>query len=101
MLRSLPQRLRDGLNDDQWHVLGTYYVNTVDARAKAIRSEMNGLDRELDRLSAGGDISIVAWEKPSIAYADVLTRGVYTARTERVEANTPHFLPALGGGREA
>jgi hypothetical protein len=25
----------------------------------------------------------------------VLTRGVYTARTERVEANTPHFLPPL------
>ena len=38
---------------------------------------------------------MVAWEKPSLAYADVLTRGVYTARTERVEANTPHFLPPL------
>jgi hypothetical protein len=28
----------------------------------------------------------------------VLTRGVYTARTERVEANTPHFLPLLPSG---
>ena len=40
----------------------------------------------------------MSWEKPSIAYADVLTRGVYTARTERVEANTPHFLPPLPAG---
>jgi hypothetical protein len=37
----------------------------------------------------------VAWENRSIAYADVLTRGLYTARTERVEANTPHYLPPL------
>jgi hypothetical protein len=28
----------------------------------------------------------------------VLTRGVYTARTERVEADTPHFLPPLQAG---
>ena len=41
---------------------------------------------------------MVAWEKPSIAYADVLTRGLYTARTERVEANTPHYLPPLPAG---
>ena len=40
----------------------------------------------------------MSWEKPSLAYADVLTRGVYTARTERVEANTPHYLPALSAG---
>ena len=37
-------------------------------------------------------------EKPSLAYADVLTRGIYTARKERVEANTPHFLPPLPAG---
>ena len=41
---------------------------------------------------------MVSWEKPSIAYANILTRGVYTARTERVEANTPHFLPPLPAG---
>ena len=40
-------------------------------------------------------------EKPSVAYADVLTRGIYTARKERVEANTPHFLPPLPAGRAA
>jgi hypothetical protein len=46
----------------------------------------------------GGDLTQVAWEKSSLAYAHVLTRGVYTARTERVEADVPHFLPPLPSG---
>ena len=28
-----------------------------------------------------------------------LTRGIYTARKERVEADTPHFLPPLPAGK--
>jgi hypothetical protein len=57
--------------------------------------EIAQLDAGLDKLSEGGNLTLVSWEKPSLAYADVLTRGMYTARTERVEANTPHFLPPL------
>jgi hypothetical protein len=75
-----------------------FYFANVDESAKAIHSQIQQLDAQLDKLSEGGDISIVAQEKPSIAYADVLTRGVYTARKERVEANTPHFLPPLPAG---
>ena len=62
------------------------------------RAQIEQLDAQLDKLSEGGALTLVAWEKPSIAYADVLTRGVYTARTERVEANTPHYLPPLPAG---
>ena len=40
----------------------------------------------------------MAQERPSLAYADILKRGIYTARKERVEANTPHFLPPLPAG---
>ncbi len=70
-----------------------------DASAKAIRAQIEQLDAELSKLSQGGDLSLVSQEKPSIAYADVLDRGVYTARKERVEANTPHFLPPLPTGK--
>jgi hypothetical protein len=83
---------------DQWHVIGEFYLNHVDASYQAIRREIAPLDRELDRLSAGGDLTQVSWEKNSLAYANVLTRGVYSARTERVEADTPHFLPPLLAG---
>ena len=83
---------------DQFHVVSDFYFANVDESAKAINSQIQQLDAQLDKLSEGGDISIVAQEKPSIAYANVLTRGVYTARKERVEANTPHFLPPLPPG---
>ena len=84
-------------NEDQWHVVSEFYLNNVDP---AFREDHRSADRaswmrKLDKLSEGGDLTLVSWEKPSLAYADVLTRGVYTARTERVEANTPHYLPPL------
>ena len=80
---------------DQWHVITEYYLNEVDASYRRIQSEIASLDEQLDRLSAGGNLTLVSWEKSTLPYAHVLTRGVYTARTERVEANTPHFLPPL------
>jgi hypothetical protein len=84
---------------DQWHAVTQFYFTNVDEPAKAQQSQIQQLDAELDKLSQGGDVSLVAEEKPSVAYADVLTRGIYTARKERVEANTPHFLPPLPAGQ--
>ena len=71
------------------------YLNNVDVTWRRIQREIAPLDEQLDHLSAGGDLTLVSWEKSTVPYAHVLTRGVYTARTERVEANTPHFLPPL------
>jgi len=83
---------------DQWHVMSEFYLNHVDPSYPATQREIVPFDKQLDQLSAGGDLTQVSWEKPSLAYANVLTRGVYTARTERVEANTPHFLAQLESG---
>jgi len=83
---------------DQWHAVSQYYFNNLDSTDKALRSQLEQLNAQLDKLSEGGPLTLVSWERPAIAYADVLTRGVYTARTERVEANTPHYLPALPAG---
>ncbi|HZC44537.1 MAG TPA: DUF1553 domain-containing protein, partial [Acidobacteriaceae bacterium] len=85
-------------NKDQWHVVSEFYLNDVDKNYRPIQSQIDQLDAQLVKLSEGGPLTLVAWEKPSIAYADVLTRGVYTARIQRVEANTPHFLPPLPAG---
>jgi hypothetical protein len=84
---------------DQWHAVSDFYFNNVDETAIAIHGQIQGMNAELDKLSQGGDVSLVSEERPSLAYADVLTRGLYTARKERVEANTPHFLPPLPAGR--
>ena len=80
---------------DEWHVVTEFYLNNVDLTWRGIQREMASLDEQLDQLSRGGDLTLVSWEKSTISYANVLTRGVYTARTDRVAANTPHFLPAL------
>ena len=85
-------------NQDQWHAVSNFYFTNVDEQSKALRSQLEEMDGELDKLSKGGDLSLVAAERPSLAYANVLTRGIYTARKERVEANTPHFLPPLPAG---
>jgi len=80
---------------DQSHIVTAFYLSYMDPTWQRIQREMAYLDEQLDRLSAGGDLTLVSSEKPTISYAHVLTRGVYTARTERVEADTPHFLPPL------
>jgi hypothetical protein len=85
-------------NRDQWHTVSEFYLHKVDKSFQIIEDQIQKLNAQLNVLSTGGDLTLVSWEKPSIAYADVLTRGVYTARTERVEANTPHFLPPLPAG---
>jgi hypothetical protein len=81
--------------EDQAHVAGEFYLNSVDPSFHAAQSQMHALDAQLDQLSTGGDVTQVAWEKPTLAYAAVLERGNYAARTERVQANTPHYLPPL------
>jgi Protein of unknown function (DUF1553)/Protein of unknown function (DUF1549)/Planctomycete cytochrome C/Concanavalin A-like lectin/glucanases superfamily len=81
--------------EDQWHVAGEYYLNSIDPSFRATQAQMHAVDAQLDQLSAGGDVTQVAWEKPTLAYAAVLERGNYAARTERVEADTPHYLPPL------
>jgi len=84
---------------DQWHAISDFFLNHVDPSYQVIKRKIPTLDKELDKLSLGGDLTQVSWERPSLAYAHVLTRGVYTARTERVEADTPHFLPRLAPGK--
>jgi hypothetical protein len=82
-------------SEDQWHAVTEFYLHSVDRDYQEMEKQVAELDTQLERISEGGDLTMVAWERPSIAYANVLTRGVYTARTERVEADTPHFLPPL------
>ena len=82
-------------NEDQWHAVGEFYLNNVDTTFRAVEQQIDALNPQLDKLSEGGKLTLVSWEKPSLAYANVLTRGVYSARADRVEAQTPHFLPPL------
>ena len=83
---------------DQVHVMHQFYLNTIDKNYREAEDSIQALDQRLEKLSEGGDLTMVAWERPSVAYAHVLARGVYSARGDRVEANTPHYLPPLPAG---
>ena len=81
--------------DDDFKAVSDFYFAGYDRRAKALAARLPALDAELDRLSAGGDDCLICREDGGLAYADVLARGVYSDRLERVRPGVPHFLPPL------
>jgi hypothetical protein len=85
-------------SDDEFKVVSDFYFAQRDELTRSLRAQLPALNTELDRLSKDGDISLVSEESPGIAYADMLTRGVYNARTDRVRPAVPHFLPPLPAG---
>jgi len=85
-------------SEDELHTVSEYYFAEKDEPTQALEAQIPHLNRELARLSADGDIVIICEEAPTLAYADVLTRGAFGARKERVRPGVPHFLPALKAG---
>ncbi len=85
-------------SEDEMHSVSEYYFNEIDGPTRALKGQLYPLNRELDRLAKGGDLELVSEEAQTLAYADVLNRGVFSARTERVRPGVPHFLPALPAG---
>ena len=85
-------------SDDELHTVTEYYFGKRDAPTFALKVQVAQLDKELNRLAKNGDIELVSEEAPTLAYADVLNRGVFSARTERVRPGVPHFLPGLPAG---
>lgn len=55
-------------------------------------------DQAFDALTKDGAATLIAIEKPTPAFADVLKRGDYFARLERVEPTVPHFMSDLPPG---
>jgi hypothetical protein len=84
---------------DQWHEVSQFYFSNIDEKAKSLRAQIAAIDEELLKLGDGDDYTLVAEEKPTLAYSNIFERGVYLSRRARVLADTPHFLPALEPGQ--
>jgi len=82
-------------SEDEFHTVSQFYFAQRDDVTKKLTAQIAPLNEELDRLSKDGPITLVSEEGPGLAYADVLTRGAFGARTERVRPGAPHFLPPL------
>jgi mono/diheme cytochrome c family protein len=85
-------------SDDEFKVVSDVYFAQRDELTRSLTAQLPALNSQLDRLSKDGDVTVVSEEGPGLAYADMLTRGVYNARTERVRPAVPHFLPPLPAG---
>ena len=94
----LAQKPLSTWSDDEFKVVSDFYFAQRDEPTRSLTARLPELNSELDRLSKDGDITLVSEEAPGLAYADMLTRGVYNARTERVRPAVPHFLPPLPAG---
>jgi hypothetical protein len=84
--------------DEAFVVAEKFFLGQIDAEAKKIAAELAVLDNRIDILTRGGAPTLVARERAQPAYADLLKRGDYFAREERVAPGTPHFLPPLPAG---
>ncbi len=85
-------------SEDELHTVTEYYFAERDTPTLSLKAQIASLDKELNRLAKNGDIELISQEAPTLAYADVLNRGVFSARTERVRPGVPHFLPGLPVG---
>src|SRR4029077_4276177 len=86
------------LSDDEFKVLSDFYFAQRDEMVPPLTAEIAALNQQLVELSKDGSITLLSEESPGLAYADMLTRGIYDARTERVQPGVPHFLPPLAAG---
>jgi mono/diheme cytochrome c family protein len=91
----LVQKPMAGWSEDEFHAVSQFYFSQRDDVTQKLKDQIAPLNEELDRLSKEGPITLVSEEGPGLPYADVLTRGAFAARTERVRPGVPHFLPPL------
>jgi len=95
---ALATRPPDTWNEDEAQAVADFYFAQRDPETTALLAQLPPLQKELDALTKDGPIALVSKETPRLAYADVLNRGAYTARKERVRPDTPHFLPPMPAG---
>jgi len=84
--------------DEAFVVIDRHFLGEIDAETKKLADAVAAHEAAFEALTKDGDATLIAVEKRTPAYADLLKRGDYYSRVERVGPGTPHFLPPLPGG---
>ncbi|RYD67419.1 MAG: DUF1553 domain-containing protein, partial [Verrucomicrobiaceae bacterium] len=87
--------------DERFVVLDSWFLRSAEPEAARLKGELARIDAEIAEMTKEGVPTMIAKERESPAYADILDRGVYTSRKERVTPATPHFLPPMREGLPA
>jgi mono/diheme cytochrome c family protein len=85
-------------SEDEFHTVSQFYFAQRDEISRQLKAQIPPLNEELERLSKDGAVALVSEEGPGLAYADVLHRGAFGSRMERIRPGVPHFLPSLPPG---
>ena len=84
--------------DETFVVAERFFLGEKDAETRSLAAAVAAHDAAFEALTRDGTATLIALEKTSPAYADILKRGDYFARLERVGPDVPHFLPPLPPG---
>ncbi|MES2695184.1 MAG: DUF1553 domain-containing protein [Verrucomicrobiota bacterium] len=87
--------------DEAFVVAEKFFLGEKDPETMALAASVAAHETAFEALTKDGTATLVAIEKTTPAYADVLKRGDYFARGERVGPLVPHFLPPLPKGAPA
>ncbi|HUR57871.1 MAG TPA: DUF1553 domain-containing protein, partial [Opitutaceae bacterium] len=85
-------------SDETFVAQDRYFLGTVEPETMKLAAAVAAHDGAFTALTKDGDPTLIALEKPTPAYSDILKRGDYYARVERVGPSTPHFLASLAKG---
>lgn len=80
---------------EQVESLYQYFIANVDEPSRDLAKKLDALKTERSTLRARGSVSLVMAEKKEEPFAHVLTRGVYSAKAEKVTPDTPAVLPPM------
>ena len=84
--------------DEKFVVADRLVLGEKDEETIRLAASVAARETAFDALTKDGTPSLIALEKSTPAYSDILKRGDYFAREERVEPSVPHFLPGLPAG---
>ena len=84
--------------DEKFVVADRLVAGEKDEETIRLAASVAAHETAFDALTKDGTPSLIALEKSTPAYSDILKRGDYFAREERVEPSVPHFLPGLPAG---
>jgi len=94
-LISIPDAQR---TQEQKDKLYPYYLAQIDGPARQLDEKLDELKEEQEAMRSRGAVSLVMEEKADEPFANILIRGVYSAKGDRVTPATPAALPPMPKG---
>jgi len=84
--------------EEKFVVVDRFYLGSKDPETTGLAAAIAVHENAFEVLTKDGMATLIALEKTTPAFADVLKRGDYFARLERVEPTVPHFMSDLPAG---